>query len=125
MSQSHTSPQSALGREISALSPALLVADDVYTLRTYSKDLWPRNLILSREGELPKTTVDAVVWPANIEVLAQFVRKANEKGWVLYPYGAGSGVCGAATPELEGHTRPRVVVDLKRMDAVESIDEVS
>lgn len=119
--------QSSLGKEIHSLFPqdTAFVADDLYTRRTYSKDLWPRNLIQARESELGEPTIDVVVWPADVRALSKFVRVANEKDWELYPYGAGSGVCGGATPDAMAGRRPRVVVDLKRMDRIESIDETS
>lgn len=118
--------ESKLGKEIQQLfqDDSTFIADDLYTLRTYSKDLWPRNLIQAREAELPAPSIDAVVWPADVQALSKVVRAANEQGWELFPYGAGSGVCGGATPSGE-RRRPRVVVDLKRMDRIESIDEVS
>lgn len=119
---------SNLGREIQTLFPTdtAFVRDDLYTRRTYCKDLWPRNLILAREQDMADPTIDAVVWPKDKAALAQFVRAACEKGWELYPYGAGSGVCGAATvPESKGARRPRVVVDLKRLDRIEELDEHS
>lgn len=117
---------SPLGKEIQALFQldSSFVADDLYTRRTYSKDLWPRNLIDAREGELPEPAIDLVVWPKDVETLSKFVRAANEREWELYPYGAGSGVCGGATPSGT-QRRPRIVVDLKRMDKIESIDSVS
>lgn len=120
-------PDTTLGKEIAKLGLSgggTFVADDLYTRRTYSKDLWPRGLILDREKELGEPTVDAVVWPWSLENLASLVTVANVKGWELYPYGAGSGVCGGATPGAHG-ARPRVVVDLKRMDKIEGIDEQS
>jgi alkyldihydroxyacetonephosphate synthase len=118
--------ESALGKEISSLfqGDSAFVSDDLYTLRTYSKDLWPRNLIEAREKELPKPNVDAVVWPASVEQLAKLVRVAREKDWELFPYGAGSGVCGGATPTAPAR-KTRLVVDLKRMDKIEAIDERS
>lgn len=114
---------SSLAKEIHSLFPAdgSFVSDSLYTRRTYSKDLWPRNLILAREAELPEPSIDVVVWPASVEALSKFLRVAYEKGWEVFPYGAGSGVCGGATPgRPEG--RSRVVVDLKRLDRIESID---
>ncbi|MBI3555177.1 MAG: FAD-binding oxidoreductase [Deltaproteobacteria bacterium] len=116
---------SPLGTEIQSLFPddSGFVADDLYTRRTYSKDLMPRSHILAREGELPEPTIDAVVWPQDSNMLAKFIRAANEKGWELYPYGAGSGVCGGAVPgQNQERKRPRVVVDLKRLDKIEFVD---
>jgi alkyldihydroxyacetonephosphate synthase len=119
---------SPLGTEIQSLFPGdeAFVADDLYTRRVYSKDLLPRFHIAAREGDLPAPTIDAVVWPANAEHLAKFVRAAVEREWELYPYGAGSGVCGGAVPGADQPAkRPRVVVDLKRLDRIEHVDEVS
>lgn len=104
-----------------------IVADDEYTRRTYGRDLWPRNLIIDREVEPRPAAVDAVVWPPGIDALAHLVRAANERGWELYPYGAGSGVCGGLTLEPSSAVirKPRVVVDLKRMDKILEVDAVS
>ncbi len=113
---------SSLAKEISNFIPQ--VADDLYTLRTYSKDLWPRNLIQSREERLESSPIDLVVWPENIKKLSQLVKYANEKNWILYPYGAGSGVCGGATAEPRGLS-PQIVVDLKKMDKIEALDPIS
>src|SRR4051812_13100146 len=118
--------ESALGKEIQSLYPSdtAFVADDLYTRRTYGKDLWPRNLITAREGDLGEPTIDAVVWPGDVESLSKLVRVACEKDWELYPYGAGSGVCGGATPRGTAK-RARLIVDLKRMDKIEQMDEIS
>jgi alkyldihydroxyacetonephosphate synthase len=71
-----------------------------------------------------------VVWPGSTEQVAAIVRWAREADVNLFPYGAGSGVCGATIPTdaLPGDPqagRPRVIVDLKRMRAVRSIDRES
>ncbi len=137
-----------LGAELAELG--LLVRDDLYVRRVYGRDLWPRNLLLARDGDpygqgedVPK--VQAVVWPKSIEELQSLVRWANEKPASLFPRGAGSGVCGGAT--VDNHdtvtslnaeqvsepvassspvsSRPAVIVDLKQMDRIEWIDEVS
>jgi alkyldihydroxyacetonephosphate synthase len=120
---------SQLGSEIQSLFPddTSFVADDVYTRRVYSKDLWPRHHLVARD-ELPEPVIDAVAWPGDVERLSKLVRAAIEKEWELYPYGAGSGVCGGATPADAGgggNRRPRLVVDLKRLDKLEMLDERS
>ncbi|MGE4234500.1 MAG: FAD-binding oxidoreductase [Bacteriovoracia bacterium] len=100
------------------------LADDLHALRTYSKDLWPRNLILAREVDPSEPTVDAVFWPDSVNELSEFVLFANENNIEMIPYGAGSGVCGGSTPLSKANNR-RVVVDLKRLDKIEAIDEIS
>lgn len=101
------------------------VSDDVYTRRVYGRDLWPRNLIRDRESDDIRSPIaDAVVWPLSKEALRAFVKLASEKEWELYPYGAGSGVCGGVTP-THSQVRPRIVVDLKKLDKIEQIDDFS
>jgi alkyldihydroxyacetonephosphate synthase len=68
--------------------------------------------------------VEAVVWPESPSQVSEVVRWAHEVDVNLYPYGAGSGVCGATIPTGE-EARPRVVVDLKAMRKVRAIDRKS
>ncbi|HEX3605764.1 MAG TPA: FAD-binding oxidoreductase, partial [Candidatus Dormibacteraeota bacterium] len=75
-------------------------------------DLWPRALIRERAGEvLPGP--DAVVWPATREQVAAVCAACHRAGVPLTPFGAGTGVCGAAIPVRGG-----VVLDLKRLDRI-------
>ncbi len=100
-------------------------SQDPITLQTYSQDQWPRKLLELREDGPPKEpTVDLVLWPENTQQLSEIVRWASATNAALYPYGAGSGVCGATIPATD-EARPRVVVDLKRMTRVRSIDRKS
>jgi alkyldihydroxyacetonephosphate synthase len=104
------------------------VSTDRLVLSAYSQDLWPRKLLELREQGPAEPVVDAVVWPETREQVAAVVRWAREADVNLYPYGAGSGVCGATVPtDVPGAVgeRPRVVVDLKKMRAVRSIDRQS
>ena len=81
-----------------------------------SCDLWPRHLIRIHQGkssELPA----AVVWPESAQQLQAIVHAARTTGLTLVPYGAGSSVVGSAMP-----TRDQVVVDLKRLSRILSID---
>jgi len=98
---------------------------DHLTLQAYSQDLWPRKLLELRENGPPAvSTVDVVVWPETPEHVSQIVKWAHEVNCTLYPYGAGSGVCGATIPS-EAETRIKVLVDLKKMKRVRSIDRKS
>jgi alkyldihydroxyacetonephosphate synthase len=98
---------------------------DSHVLASYSQDLWPRKLLELREGG-PKSefTVDWVVWPSTPEELQTLVKWAPLANVSLYPYGAGSGVCGATIPG-DQDTRIRVLVDLKRMRKIRWLDETS
>ncbi len=98
-------------------------AQDVETLRAYSQDLWPRKLLQMRRAGGPlEPQVDVVAWPESTAQVSALVRWAGTVGVALFPYGAGSGVCGAA---LVGGDRVRVLVDLKRLRALRSVDRDS
>jgi alkyldihydroxyacetonephosphate synthase len=89
-------------------------------LLVYSTDLWPRANVLKLSGQLPAARPDAVVWPRTPEALARALAVAAEAGIAVVPYGAGSGVCGGTVPVREG-----LVIDVKRMNRLVSIDDVS
>ncbi len=79
----------------------------------YSRDMWPRSLILLRSGVDRVYSPDAIVWPGSVEDVAQVVRYAAKRGIPIVPFGGGSGVCGGAVPRGGG-----LVVDMKRMDRI-------
>ena len=86
----------------------------------YSRDMWPRNLILLRSGVDRVYAPDVVVWPGSVEEVASVVRFALRRGLPVIPYGGGSGVCGGTTPRGGG-----IVMDLKKLDRVGEVDEAS
>jgi alkyldihydroxyacetonephosphate synthase len=102
---------------------------DRLVLQAYSQDLWPRMLLELREEGPAEPVVELVVWPETTEQVSAIVKWACEADVNLYPYGAGSGVCGATMPNERGlggqSERPRVMVDLKKMRKVRSIDPQS
>ena len=82
----------------------------------YSRDMWPRLLIRRRQGGEIEHLPHAVAWPETEREVAAVVRFANKHRMAVIPYGGGSGVCGGAVPLRGG-----ITIDLKRMDAVQSI----
>lgn len=80
----------------------------------YARDLWPRQQIRTRAGEVAVAPPAVIVWPETAEEVARVVRYASERGVPVVPYGAGSGVCGGITP-----SRGAVVLDVKRMRQLE------
>lgn len=86
----------------------------------YSGDLWPRLLIRRLAREAPATLPDAVAWPRDAEAVRRVVAICREAGVPVIPYGAGSGVCGGTVPVQGG-----VVLDLKRMNRLVEVDELS
>ncbi len=79
---------------------------------TYSRDLWPRGMLWSRQGRVPHPP-DWIVWPEKEEQIVQLLDLANRKKVPIIPYGAGSGVCGGTVPIQGG-----IILDLKRMTRV-------
>lgn len=83
----------------------------------YARDLWPRHHLAVREGRIAEHRPGLIVWPTSTEEVAEVVRFCATEGMPLVPFGAGSGVCGGVLPD------PRtVVLDLKRMNRVRSLD---
>jgi alkyldihydroxyacetonephosphate synthase len=82
----------------------------------YARDLWPRGTIAVREGVI-ENRPSAVVWPRDEAAISRILAVASETATPIVPYGAGSGVCGG-TVALGG----AVIVDLKRLDRVVSVD---
>lgn len=85
-------------------------------LRVYARDMWPRLLIRRRQGGELEHLPHAVVWPENEREIASIIRLARKLRMAVIPYGGGSGVCGGTVPLRGG-----ITIDLKRMDAIESI----
>lgn len=111
--------------DVRGLGSAVAFAQDPPTLQAYSQDLWPRKLLeLREEGPPAEPSIDLVLWPETTGQASEIARWAKKVDCAIYPYGAGSGVCGATIPAAsEG--RPRVVVDFKKMRRVRSIDRKS
>jgi alkyldihydroxyacetonephosphate synthase len=88
--------------------------------RIYSQDMWPRMNVLKMSGLLPDSRPDAVVWPSSDDEVCSVVRLCLDAGVPVIPAGAGSGVCGGINP-VEGG----VVLDLKRMNRLLAVDDLS
>lgn len=103
---------------------------DRLSLQAYSQDQWPRKLLELRQDGPAEPIVDLVIWPSSAQQISKIALWAGDADASLIPYGAGSGVCGATIvsatddPSAAGQ-RPRVMVDLKAMRAVRSIDRKS
>ncbi|MDP2309228.1 MAG: FAD-binding oxidoreductase [Pseudomonadota bacterium] len=83
----------------------------------HARDLWPRGtLALAGAGPLPPSP-EAVAWPRDGEEIAACLAWAEAEGVAIVPYGAGSGVCGAAAGRAGS-----LVLDLKRMNRIGLIE---
>jgi alkyldihydroxyacetonephosphate synthase len=80
-----------------------------------ARDLWQRRLIEIQHGravaeELPA----AILRPETADDVREIVDTARREGFVLVPFGAGSGVCGAVSTDAR-----TLVVDTKRLGGFE------
>jgi len=73
-------------------------------------------LVYGRDASRLEGECLAVVWPSHPEQVAALVEWAREEGIDLVPRGAGTGLCGGATPQRS------LVVDLSRLTRIESVD---
>jgi len=89
-------------------------------LMSYSRDSWPIATRSFLYNKYFKTFANIIVWPENTKEVAEIVKIANKYKIDLIPYGAGSGVCGGTLP-----TKECIVLDLKRLNKIIEIDEVS
>lgn len=104
-----------------AAAAARIVGEDRVSQResdrvAYSRDMWQRDILGVRVGELPPLP-ELVVWPGSTEEVAALVKLAAKGRLAVVPFGGGAGVCGAARG-IEGS----LVVDMKRMRRIRSID---
>jgi alkyldihydroxyacetonephosphate synthase len=68
---------------------------------------------------------DAVVWPGSADEVASVLRLCADRGVAVVPFGGGTSVVGGVTAGRDGEHRPVVTLDLRRLDRVLSVDEVS
>ena len=83
------------------------------------RDFWPVNNIWMLDGALPALP-QLVVWPRSTEDVSILLKMANERQIPVIPYGEGSGALGGAVPIRGG-----IMLDLKRMNRVRSLDRES
>ncbi|HEX2028213.1 MAG TPA: FAD-binding oxidoreductase [Nitriliruptorales bacterium] len=105
--------------ELRRLLPAARVETDADVRAVHRHDFWPRLIMAVRRGDdLPLPA--AVVSPADRDEVVAVLRWCHDRHVPVVPFGAGTGVCGGAAPHPHG-----ITLDLKRMNAVVALDEVS
>ena len=107
----------SIERAIAALAPGVRASSNPADKALYARDLWPRHHFAVRSGEVAAHQPSLVVWPKDIAEVSAIVRACAEEGVPIAPFGAGSGVCGGTLPSSR-----TVVVDMKRMDRLVSVD---
>jgi alkyldihydroxyacetonephosphate synthase len=85
----------------------------------YSRDVWLLPTKKAQRGEFPYSP-EIIVWPGNTHEVSVVVRLASQHGMSVIPYGGGSGCVGGILA-----LRESVMIDLKRMDQVSSLDETT
>lgn len=79
-------------------------------------DTLENRLAYSRDASNLAGDCLAVVWPVHLEQVCALAEWACQEGIDLVPRGAGTGLCGGATPQSS------VVVDFSRLNTIDSLD---
>jgi alkyldihydroxyacetonephosphate synthase len=85
----------------------------------YSRDMQTASVLETRNGHVARRP-DFVVWPESTEEVSRILRLCNEVRMPVTPFGGGTGLDGDAAPDCGG-----VVLDMKRMNRLERISELS
>jgi alkyldihydroxyacetonephosphate synthase len=81
-------------------------------------------LDLVRRSAAPPAAPDAVVLPAGHHEVAAVLRVATEHAVAVVPFGGGTSVVGGVAPERGGFSAV-IALDLRRLDQLVALDEVS
>lgn len=86
---------------------------------SYSRDYLPQELIYLQHQKI-RYSPTYVVWAEREEQIINLLKFANEEKIPVIPYGGGSGVCGGTIPTQNG-----IILDLKKLNKILSLDEMS
>ena len=101
---------------VEALAAVVEVDRSPVECLAHGRDLWPRTTLGLALGEVPAIP-DLVAFPADEGDLRFILDWAVANGVAVVPWGAGSGVCGAA-----GGRAGSLALDLKRMNRIGKVD---
>ena len=87
--------------------------------KQYANDQWWYAIAAAAAGT-PVSQPDVAVRPETADQVAQVVKRANELGVPITPWGGGSGVQGAANADRGG-----IVLDLRGLNQIRHLDEKS
>lgn len=111
-------PENVVSEMKDLLGPGKVSRDPV-DLMAYSRDVYPLAMKYTVMGD-QRFWPEAVIWPESTEEVVGLVKLAQKHAFPLIPYGGGSGSVGGAICVNGG-----VIVDMKRMNRIISIDDVS
>jgi alkyldihydroxyacetonephosphate synthase len=97
------------------------VADDVRLLRAGGKSTLD---LLRRRDPGVQDAPDAVVLPGDEDQVAEILRLCGQRSIAVVPFGGGTSVVGGVDP-LRGQFKAVISLDLRRLNELHSLDEVS
>lgn len=103
--------------DLSSLASFISLDTSLLEREAHARDLWPRRTLGLTRGELPPAPM-AVAWPEDEAQVLRVLEWATARSVAVVPWGAGSGVCGAA----EGHAAA-LALDLKRLRRIGGVDQ--
>ncbi|HEY3345730.1 MAG TPA: FAD-binding oxidoreductase [Anaerolineaceae bacterium] len=95
------------------------VIDDAAELAAHALDCWPVAIKQNQQGKLPYRP-EVIFRPRHKDEVPQVLVWANRVGIPVTPWGAGSGVVGAAIPVRGG-----ILLDLSALDRILILDETN
>ncbi|WP_344833987.1 FAD-binding oxidoreductase [Actinocorallia longicatena] len=108
------------GKALADLAAHGEVRTDAETRVRHTRGKSTPDLLAVRQGETVHTP-DAVVLPADHEGVLAILALAAEHGFAVVPFGGGTSVVGGLAPAADAF----VALDLRRLDALVAVDEVS
>ncbi|MEV4419241.1 FAD-binding oxidoreductase [Patulibacter sp. NPDC049589] len=99
------------------------LADDDLERIVHARGKSIRDLIKTRQADIGRVP-DIVVEPADEDEVSRVVRAILDADAVLIPFGGGTNISGSLEAPAD-ETRPVVSVDLRRLDRVLEVDDVS
>jgi alkyldihydroxyacetonephosphate synthase len=115
-------PAALLERLAGIVGPDHLSAESEDRIRHLRGKSTP-DLLALRLGDLTDTP-DAVAWPAGHEQILALLRVCSQEQIAVVPFGGGTSVVGGLAPDRAG-LRATLALDLRRLDRLVELDEVS
>jgi len=106
-------------RELESVVGSERITDEPVALDAYSLDVWCPGMMYVDRGQSLKHP-SCIVFPETTKEVSEVIRIAGNHLIPVVPRGGGAGDSGGAVPLCGG-----IVLDMKRMDAVKEIDEMS
>ncbi len=104
--------------DFSSLRAQVRLDDRPSERRAHARDLWPRSTLGLAVSQDDGAAPLAVAFPESAEQVGLCLRFATAEGLPVVPWGAGSGVCGAAAGRADG-----LALDLKLLRGVGAVQE--